>query len=553
MRTTAFNILTVASIAGAGMFLLVAGILPAGQACHWDEVAHAIFVAHIYHDLAHGDIVNLLFDIYRQVYWPPVHSVLTGTLFCFTGLSFAAARSISLVLFMIMAWTMVRIAAELQGKAPLTAGLTALVLTLATPALMLYSSMAMLEMPGLWAMVLSLYVYFRLQRPGTPDRSWLLLGLGVTLTYFTKQHYGVLLAIVLLLNELIEHRFNMRRLFCRRYFFAVLPLAVSLMIWFAYPPKFVSAVNSLVTAPWGVEDTYGIEGLLYYPRALITLFGSPAMLLIHCVCAAVCLKFVTDKRVRCLILLTVLLFIIGQLHHNKCARHILPMIPPMILMTSTVAAHLGRAAHRLKMPAAPALSPLVITIIALFALFTGISKYQRPFEQGFMDISSHIIENARGNAPVLILGSMDLHRQNPPMIDWQLIVNLDHFDPPQTGIATASAEAKKLKRALQRFDAPPWLRGMLRPVLERTDLAGESRSIWLGNYPYNFNDRESFDLFFQGIVRKTDYTRVFVVTSLEDSAKFPMAYFSPSLQKAGFAQRSARRMAGYRVDIFSRF
>ncbi len=552
MKNSFFNTITGITLLGAGWYILHFSILPAGQACHWDEVAHTIFGANIYYDLIQKDILNVLFDIYRQVYWPPVHSVLVGAAFCFTGLDLIPARSISLLLFLIMAWLLVQTARDLSCNRPYIAGITALILTLSTPSLILFSAMAMLETPGMFFMVLSFFIYFKICRNDKPEKAHLLLGMAVTLTYFTKQHYAVLVAITILFNEIIEHRFCIRPLFNRRNYYAVLPLGISLLIWFAYPPKFISALKSLISFSWGIEDTYSLDGLLFYPRALIEFYGSAFILAVHCFCAAFAVKYFNDKRIRFLLLFVITFSVISELHHNKAARHIIPMIPAMILLTSHIAAQMWHSSSRFKIMAKVRVRKIFIVTVLCFSLFVIASSYRRPYEQSHMEISDRILEIARGKAQVLILGSMDLHLQNPPMIDWQLITELENFDPPQAGIATSSAEARKLQRALDRFSAPEWLIDALGPILARSSHIGKSRSIYLGNYPFNYKTREAFDLFFQETIKKGGYARVIIATSLNQKAKFPFAYFSPSLKKAGFLEKSTSLIPGGRINEYVR-
>jgi len=65
-------------------------LIALGGTLGWDESAHALYGLLIAHDLSQHDWISLLYDTYRQVYWPPLYSWLAGLLFLFTGRTTAA-------------------------------------------------------------------------------------------------------------------------------------------------------------------------------------------------------------------------------------------------------------------------------------------------------------------------------------------------------------------------------------------------------------------------------------------------------------------------------
>ena len=114
----------------------------------------------------------------------------------------------------------------------------------------------MLELPGLLAISATMLVYGLLERaPDADDRAQALLGLSVVLTYLTKTHFGILVGIATVLAKLFAVRFRLKRLLTKQNLYAILPLVLFLVIWFAWPVKIAWTWDALVNRPSLGRDT----------------------------------------------------------------------------------------------------------------------------------------------------------------------------------------------------------------------------------------------------------------------------------------------------------
>ena len=93
------------------------------------------------------------------------------------------------------------------------AGFTAALLFLTSPGIIALAARAMLEMPAFFCLILTFFLYFRVIDYSDSILNHFLLGLGITLTYFFRSNYGVLLFLTLFITPLIDNRFNLRAVF----------------------------------------------------------------------------------------------------------------------------------------------------------------------------------------------------------------------------------------------------------------------------------------------------------------------------------------------------
>jgi len=225
---------------------------------NYDEAFHSLKGLLIADDLQNGDLVSLLYDSYRQVYFPPLYSLLTGVTFLILPPNTVTSVVFSLVMFLLTAVVIYIAAVKLDDRGGDWIAIIAAVLFLTSPVLIKYASQAMIEIAGLFTLTLTLLIYFiRTKRLESLLLSFL-FGLGIVVTYFMKSNYGILLMIVTLITQLLEVKFRPKRLLTHQNFYFILPFIIAFVIWFAYPPKFISTWNAMVNYAQGVKDTYGI-------------------------------------------------------------------------------------------------------------------------------------------------------------------------------------------------------------------------------------------------------------------------------------------------------
>src|SRR5450631_3792521 len=138
----------IAVLAGAGALAFVAwrrAVLPSGP-LDWDEASHALQGFRAFASLKDGHLLRFLYDSYRVVYWPPLHSWYLAALYALFGASAETARAGGLLALVAAAAVLARAGSRLGGVA---AGVTAALVFLLTPEVLFVSTRAMLEVPGL--------------------------------------------------------------------------------------------------------------------------------------------------------------------------------------------------------------------------------------------------------------------------------------------------------------------------------------------------------------------------------------------------------------------
>lgn len=533
----------------------------------WDEAAHSLFGAAIARDLRSADLVALAYDIYRQVYWPPLHSVLVGTAFAAFGERMVVAREVSLVAYVLLPLVLVAAGRMIYPRAESTSGWitgwVAGVLAVATPAFVPYASLAFLELPALLALTLTIAAAFAAEQAPDSPRRRVLVAVGILAAFFLKTNYGLLLMAVFAIDALIEGRFSPRRLLSARNVYILAPVLAVLALWFAYPPKLVSTIRALINQPAGVAP-WTIDGLLFYPRALVTLAGSHAMLGILLVGVAGAWRFRRVPNVRLLLMLAGLQFALGEMHHTKADRHILPMMPAMFLLAGVTAARLVRAASReersTRWRRAASMAALVVAVVAALQfgrlvtepLPVALPRASVPPWPALDAIIRDVTTAAASGERVLLVSTVDI-RPGPPIVDWELsagrrLLAIDH--------AGANAEvlaSRRIADVLRRSSLPRSIVDPVRRVLERMDAPAPVRTTYAG-LPEPL-DPQTFAASFRETVRRGEIDLVIVATAVTDSARYPRPYLAQAITQAGLTPVSTRmvradppiRLEWYRV------
>lgn len=507
-------LLLVCAILAAGWFVHENLILPAG-AFQYDEAAHALRGQLIAWDIQHGDWLAFLFDTYRQVYWPPLHAWLTGGLFLFRDATEANARTLSLFLWIGLALTLYFAGRRLSAPGGTATGVVAALLALTSPLLLKYAAMCMLEIPGLLAVSLSLWAYFRTLDDDTPGAN-VLLAAALLATFFTKVNYGVLLCMAVAVMRLLDARFHPRRLITRSNFWLAAPMAIVFAIWFAYPAKILLTWQLLVHRPIGGLDPFSLEGLLFYPRALVELSGSPLLFAAYAASLAAALRRWRNRKLRLLVLVFAIQFLIGELHHTKDIRHLLPVLPALLLLTDHYCGvwwERARAASHGTVVWAPRLVTALLLIIAT----TLPAKVQPENRAAGKLVSEYLSSLAANPGPALVVGAKEVESLPLPLIDYVLIRE-GRLDPPQAGAIMQPREERKLASLAQRL--PGWLAGLVMPVFTRSEKPEKTRTIFVG-LPPEF-DRQRFAEFFPSTFERGNFARVVEVSSLAEAPIFPL-------------------------------
>ncbi|MFI5180818.1 MAG: hypothetical protein ACHQPI_05470 [Thermoanaerobaculia bacterium] len=368
MRISALLAILAAAVALA--FVIYSRVIVPAGPLDWDEGFHALHGLRAATEIREGDLFRLAYDVYRSVYWPPLHALYSGVFLLSFGATAEVARTSSLAAYVAAAGLLALAALRVRGTvAALVAGFGFLLSPLAAK----LAGKSLLEIPALALFSLALFLYVDGRRP-------VLLGLSVFATYLTRTNYGVLLALGLTGAFAIDGALgtklsdgDLRRSARRDALRALTALAVPLALWFAYTPKIGHTLAALVNLPTG-PSRFGVEGLLYYPRAAVKLAGSLPLLLVYSAVFALSLspRALRDRSVRLVAFLALLQILFAEISHTKLDRHILPLAVLFPFLLGVMAEDVrGRGNAAVKTSMAGVFALLVaLQVPALFAFLT---------------------------------------------------------------------------------------------------------------------------------------------------------------------------------------
>jgi hypothetical protein len=522
----------------------------------WDEAAHALQGALIAHDVRAGDLLGLLFDSYRQVYWPPLHSWLVGAAFLGLGPSMEAARAVSVLAFVFLVPTLYLVAGIVEPRAGNVAGLLAAGMALACPGIIALTAVSMLELPALLGFSLTILIYCRLEQdPGAPPQSHSLVGVLVVLTYLAKTNYGILLLICIAATKLIAVCFRTRALLTRNTIYLVLPVVVFFAIWFAWPPKLLSTWDALINRPWGGEEGRGLAGLLYYPRSIVKISGAISVLLWAGLVFS--WKWRRETGIGFLLVVAFTQLLIGELHHTKLDRHILPVFPPMIVLTGVAGARLwewlrasGSADGRMALA--------VLAWIAVLQAATFGSHYRTPLLQtpspaearDATEILNYISARIREQTPALVL-DMSKSWPHPPVVDWHL-VSQGLVPVTASGVALDPRQERQLLHRLADLPMPAGLRTDARRVLQRYDAPSPTRTHHAFDRLPQFP--EDFATGLDAMLRVDPPRSIIALVGASESTSPQVDAVQQAIVKNGYEQISVQDFPGVevRVEVYRR-
>ncbi len=509
-------------------------IVPAGP-LDWDEGFHALYGLRAAMELRAGDLFRVAYDAYRSVYWPPFHALYSSVVFLLFGATAEIARASSLAAYVAVAGLLALAALRARGAvAALVAGLGFLLSPLAAK----LAGLALLELPALALFSLTLFLYVDGRRP-------VLLGLFVFATYLARTNYGVLLALGLTAAFAVDGAIGRplaagdpRRSARGRALRAFTGLAVPLALWFAYPPKIAHTIAALVNFPTG-PPPFSAEGLLYYPRAAVTLAGSGPLLALY---AAVLLLSLSprarqDRSVRLVAFLALLQIVLAEISHTKLDRHILPLAVLLPFLLGVLADDLwarGDAATR------GATAGVFALLLALQApAFAAVLTPARP-RGGEAARAAVVEEMSRGGRTAFVASEDAL--VPPATCDFELV---SRGAIPLDG-AGALRTASELRLAESAVALPGPFARRLRAEAGRWPGAG-SYSVYIGlprgDEAFRWT-AGSFPSRFAALVTRAPVDRIVALANRE-STSFPVTpeFLERALAPLGFVPDAPRRPA----------
>ena len=158
----------------------------------WDEAAHGYAGVQVADAIRHFNPIELFLAINRQSVWPFVHSLILAPFFLAGGPGIASAEAASIVLWAATVLLLFFAGRALHPTRGSWVGLAAAALALVAPSWREFGTLAMLEMPGAFLLVLAFLLHARTLRDPAPPRALRWSGLAITALFFCKYNYGLL-------------------------------------------------------------------------------------------------------------------------------------------------------------------------------------------------------------------------------------------------------------------------------------------------------------------------------------------------------------------------
>jgi hypothetical protein len=169
----------------------------------WDLATHLVLGWNDYHLLVTARIHRLLWDLWLQGYWPPVHSFYQVPFYLVLGGGMSAGLWSSLVAFVFAGITGSAVLWRQWRRGALLPASIFLALLMSSPYLLAYASVTMTETLGAFTQLVVVLCYVR-YRQESSRRTARAFAVSLTILFFTKYNYFFLLVVPLVLCEWIE-------------------------------------------------------------------------------------------------------------------------------------------------------------------------------------------------------------------------------------------------------------------------------------------------------------------------------------------------------------
>lgn len=527
-------------ISCAGAWLIYRKLILTSGPLDWDESAHALWGLLIAHDIGQRDWLSLIYDTYRQVFWPPIHAWLTAVSYCAFGVGNAGARLVSALSYAAFGPLVFLAARRLAPERREAAGWVAAGLALASPFVITWAGRCMLDVPALVPYVATLVVYFKLVDEQAPPRRFVWVGVLILATYFVRTNYAVLLALAIGLSHAVSGRFSLRSLAGSRNFYIALPVVTALAVWFAYPPKLLATWEALVNISPNPEQTFQRTGLLFYPRAFVTQSGSIPLFLVYLAATVSALRCWREEKIRVTLLLVLLLLVLGQLHHSKASRYILPAFPALFLLAGRLAAHWwGKR---------PRAAPLATVLVLAHAL--TLASTVPPYWNQRIVAQTELVRSAgakfRQAGTSMLVASWDF--MDTPTLDWRLATEEGVLSVAQAGFLAQAGQRKRLAEEVRRLRLPEAIARPVLRTLERIEEPHRNLTRYVGALEPAVVNLLSGDL------ARRDIEQVILVTSTRPHATTKWSELDALMKRLGWRPRATEDFSSIhsRLDVYWR-
>ena len=387
----------------------------------WDSAAHAMWGVTIYQDLISGRWLSLLFDTYRQVYWPFMHSWFLAGSMLFLGPKEEALRLVSLAAFGFTAFVLGLSAWKYAiGSRWLSATVTVALWLTATEFVTWFAADVVIESLAIAMTGITIWFIARSAEGGDPN-IWIFAGIFGMLTYFTKTDYGIIVLMASIVEMATQSRSEARFLFKRKLFSFLTPVISMGVIWFAYLPKIPATISALVNRPQGPYQ-FSIAGLLYHFKMLAHWCGSPWLLILFGFCFI--FAIVWDWKlplIRILVIYTSIALVLHSLSQTKDSKHITKLLPWILLIMGLQAGKAWTISAKKKIGPVIKIGFLSILIgFGIIRLQSFLSETAQPPMSNLENVRQDILSRINSNRSHLMLGTFG--ELSPDLIRWKLFM-----------------------------------------------------------------------------------------------------------------------------------
>jgi hypothetical protein len=309
-------------------------------------------------------------------------------------------------------------------------GLLAVCFTLTSLPFLVLSSMCMSEIPGLLMTFLTFLVYVYAEKEKS-RRYFVLSGILMALTLFTKWHHGLFIILALVVSRITLDR----KVFSRDNLSFFLPFSFIMLSWFVYPRHITSFFQHATFQPQ-FYTLLSFENLFFYVKSFFQIYHSS--IIIACIAALgflFSLRKISDYKIRLFALFAFIGLVFMTIKLDNRHRYVITLVPAIWLLASKQIVdafyYLKNYIYSQKIKAL-FMSILVIGIIGIS--IPGISRLYNGYPDALVNTNfwtdekpvnayEYIAENVDDHDHIALFSSFDYFNSlNSPAVRWHIEV-----------------------------------------------------------------------------------------------------------------------------------
>ena len=447
-RIAAFSVLLLLCTCQA-TFVCIRLLAPRGDP-GWDAAHHSMLGLMVYADIVHHRWISFVFDTYRQVYWPFLHSWFLAASMIVFGPTLVAARAVSLMAYAVSAILIGLLGYRLTPERSILRAAVAVFLWLTAAGFVNeFAVEALIESLAI-AMTLASLLALQCAGESKSGRAFAWAGLWAMATYFTKTDYGILvMAATLVVMGASAWRQRLPEDF-RRIRLYLTPIVILSFAWFAYLPKIPATIAALTNFQYG-PPRWSVPGVLYHFRELMRWSDSPWIFIALAVCFVWSWRSASSPLIRVILAYISIALVLHTISHTKDPKHIVKLLPLLFLLAGF---QVDRAWCAVRHGKLKSIAPWIFATLLLVAGAARLNVFfesTRSTEQlGTEEITAAICERLEVRPSALLVGQFA--EISPYAITWKLASRSGEVSLPFDG--RRELFARGLARLCQHH---PWI------------------------------------------------------------------------------------------------